>query len=194
MHRARLGFLSAVAVSASLAIATVGWSRPQPSAPVHSVAVHRTESHPFRGRRDDLLGWIMAWHNNGSCHGYPDVMEVYVLYGDAETNTITSWSDDGHTDGTDSCSVGYGATWDTGLHMYDGHVQGNPGGSTTWTPDDGICDGCLAQGVVAADVLNASRFFVGADLSVGAHRFAPWDTRTTLFSVRNARATLVLAR
>ena len=194
MRSARLGFLSAVVVSASLALSTAAWSRPDRPAPVHAVRSSGAGLRATNGRRDDLLGWIMAWWNDGSCHGYPDVMEVYVLYGDAETNTITSWYDDGETGGTDSCSDGHESTWDTGLHVYDGYVQGYYLASTIWTPDDGICDGCLSKQPPRDGVLGANWLLAASKPSVVAQRVAPWQKPIVHFLVPGVRATAVVVK
>jgi hypothetical protein len=125
--------------------------------------------------RRDLLGWIAGWWNDGSCHGYPDVMNMYVLYGDPNTGEITSWEPDGQTGGTDSCSVGHTGTWGSGYPMWDGYVQGDYRGTTSWTPDDGICDGCLTL-LSAVDVLHReNELFLHASLAPVRLHVAPWQ-------------------
>jgi hypothetical protein len=157
--------LAAVAVAASLALASTAWSHPQRMRAPHSAATASTRA---KLQNPYSFGWIMGWWNDGSCHGYPDIMEVYVFYGDSATNTITDWEDIGHTDGNNSCSVYIPPTWESGpgwsrcneysentagCTMYDGYVQGSTIASTSWTPDDGICDGC--------DKLGANKVAVG---------------------------------
>jgi hypothetical protein len=159
MRHHRLKALATVGIAASLVLALAAWSRPSAVSARHEVAPAKNSSTsgaftPFS------LGWIAAWWNSGSCHGYPDVQEIYVLYGDSATGAITSWVDIGQTSGTDSCSGGHGtdpfestgfstcssySANHAGCVMYDGYVQGNsapPNADATWTPDDGICDGC----------------------------------------------------
>jgi hypothetical protein len=75
--------LAAVAVAASLALASTAWSHPQRMRAPHSAATASTRA---KLQNPYSFGWIMGWWNDGSCHGYPDIMEVYVFYGDSATN------------------------------------------------------------------------------------------------------------
>jgi len=43
------------------------------------------------------------WWNDGSCHGYPDVMQLYEVFRD-ENGNVTDYRDAGLTSGTDSCN------------------------------------------------------------------------------------------
>src|SRR5665213_893981 len=141
MHGVRSGFLAAVALSASLALATTAWSRPDGAGAHRAAPSRRRALHTATGQRTQTLGWIAGWYNDGTCHGYPDVMHIYVLFGDSATGTVSSWSDAGWTSGWDSCNNWWegdysgDATYEAcGCPMWDGHVQGNhapPDASTT---------------------------------------------------------------
>lgn len=199
--RSRAG--SALALLAAIVLATAAWSRPH--APTgDGVRVTAAKSSAVKTRTPFALGWIAAFWNDGSCHGYPDVMEMYVLYGDSATNTWDSWEDIGQTDGTDSCSNYHEPTWygspgwnecDTysangaGCPNFDGHVQGNsapPNASTTWTPDDGICDGGGCYHILAANevIRAANRSFMRASLSGGMRGAMAWPTLQQRVSAR----------
>jgi len=176
MRAFRFKLFSAVALSASLVFTATAWSRPVPALSRHSVRAGSSMQQSADGQRRDLLGWIMAWWNSGSCHGYPDVMQVYQLYGDPETGDITSWTMDGQTSGYDTCSNPHGSPWSDGP-MWDGYVQGEYNGTTTWNPDDGICDGCM-QLAGRNVVRNANELFINARLSAAGRRSAPWQSKT----------------
>ena len=175
MRDVRIKLISGVAVSACLILATAAWSRPQPPATHRASPAHTTPSFVTKAKRHDLLGWIAGWWNDGSCHGYPDVMNMYILYGDPDTGDITSWDPNGQTGGTDSCSNGHSATWNPNYPMWDGYVQGNYVGTTSWTPDDGICDGCLKLLSVVDMLHGVNGLFLNASLTPARVRVAPWQ-------------------
>jgi hypothetical protein len=90
----------------------------------------------------EYLGIAYSWWNDGSCHGYPDVMEVYVIEGDGNGNPVAS-DDIGDTEGTDSCSTYHGPPWFSDSPLYyscgcNGNeftpVFGDRNGTTTEAP------------------------------------------------------------
>jgi hypothetical protein len=152
--RKRLGSLSLMVVSASLLLAASAWSRPTHSVTHHTTATHSKASRwaPkwMPGHRTSVTGYIFAWINIGSCHSYPDGFEQYVVTGDPETGEITDWADVGSQyPDTETCGVTLApgldeAAWDAcggddGCELWDGHVQGDPDGTSTWTPDEEFC-------------------------------------------------------
>lgn len=188
MRDVRFRLLCAMVLFSTAALATTAWSRPHAASP-HRSGPGSSWSLPGQPRTPYALGWIAAFWNDGSCHGYPDVTEIYVLYGDSATNTWDSWEDIGQTDGWDSCDVWHDPTWypspgwsacDTyspnhaGCVNFDEYVQGNYSGldaSTTWTPDDGICDGsgCWHMLSGAEMIRAANRQFTNAQMTRIAH-------------------------
>lgn len=82
------------------------------------------------------------WWNNGSCHGYPDVIQYWEVFRDEYGNLI-EYRDAGVTNGTDSCAQSHPATFYNNANYLDcggcdieqaGAVQGNPNGTATEHP------------------------------------------------------------
>jgi hypothetical protein len=190
MRDVRFKLFSAMAVSASLVLATAAWSTPRPAAAYPAVRGGNVPPRPMKGQKHDLLGWIAGWWNDGSCHGYPDVMNMYVLYGDPDTGDITDWEPNGQTDGHDSCSDWHDPTWNTSYPMWDGYVQGNPTGTTSWTPDDGICDGCLKLSSAVDMLHGVNEIFLNASLTPTTLRVAPWRRMPLRTAPSNSGVTL----
>ena len=146
--RKRLGSLSMMVMSASLLLAASAWSRPTRDEP-HDASAARNNQPRWAPRwapwhRLDTTGYIYAWINVGSCHSYPDGYEVYVVTGNAETGEITDWADVG-AEFEETCGITAApgldeAAWNScGCDLWDGHVQGDPNGTSTWTPDEQFC-------------------------------------------------------
>jgi hypothetical protein len=83
---------------------------------------------------------VAYWWNEGSCHGYPDVMQVYAVEYDGNGDVV-AWMNAGSTSGTDSCSqyhesayVQAAYDWCQCPNGVSGPVLGNPSGSTTEHP------------------------------------------------------------
>jgi hypothetical protein len=82
------------------------------------------------------------WWNDGSCHGYPDVIQFYEVFRDEYGNLI-EYRDAGVTNGTDTCAQSHPATFYNHPNYTDcggcdieqsGAVQGNPAGTVTEHP------------------------------------------------------------
>lgn len=178
--RKQLGSLSLMVVSASLLLAASAWSRP-----AHNVAREATATHTkasrwtpwwIPGHRTDVTGYVWAWRNVGSCHSYPDEYEVYVVTGDPETGEIDEWADVGEEFGTDcggTAMPGLDETaWDDcGCDLWDCHIQGDPEGTTTWTPDQPFSfDGGGREEQARGDLAVATKD-IGSGMIIGqAHR------------------------
>jgi hypothetical protein len=169
-------------VGAALVFATAAWSHPAVSGERAGAHSSPTTEHKAKAKRFDTLGWIGGWFNNGTCHGYPDGYDLYVLYGNAETGEVTSWTEVGGFSPTCGGLSGPGGpAWTAcGCSMWDGYIQGDPNGTTTWDPSDGICDGCIADRD-APDRVRAKKvratFSQWGDLHFDALRAAgPWRT------------------
>ena len=83
------------------------------------------------------------WWNDGSCHGYPDVMQIWEVFRDENGNLI-EYRDAGLTAGTDSCNSYHESTFSDDPDYLDcggcddengGIVQGSPTGTTTGHPE-----------------------------------------------------------
>ena len=106
-----------------------GRARVSIAAPIHTMATTYKSLEAF-------------WWNNGSCHGYPDVMQLYEVFRD-ESGTLVEYRDAGVTAGTDSCQTYHPSTFsddpdylDCGGCVIepDGLTQGNPTGTATGHP------------------------------------------------------------
>lgn len=81
-----------LALLASLAVGTGAWT------------VQHHNSRPRTMHADNYRQKEAYWWNNGSCHGYPDVMDVWAVERDASGALVTSMYD-GQTSGQDSCGT-----------------------------------------------------------------------------------------
>lgn len=101
--------------------------------------------HTIRSRSSTTTVKTLAtyWWNSGSCHGYPDVMQMYEVFRD-ENGTLIEYRDAGVTAGTDSCNIYHEATFFNNPNYTDcggcndendGVVQGSTTGTTTGHPE-----------------------------------------------------------
>lgn len=83
------------------------------------------------------------WWNDGACHGYPDVMQIWEVFRD-ENGNLVEYRDAGQTAGTDSCNSYHESTFYNDPDYLDcggcddengGIVQGSPTGTTTGHPE-----------------------------------------------------------
>ena len=92
-------------------------------------------------RRTTTRAMYAYWWNDGSCHGYPDVMHVYAVEKD-ESGAVVDYRFNGETGGFDSCSgyhnnyypIASAEAWCDCPGSLGGPVLGDPNGSTPGHP------------------------------------------------------------
>lgn len=145
MGRRRMSarLLAAAATVVMLVVATGAWTNHTASQASRPLVINVAHGASLSEGVTTTKSLEAFWWNDGSCHGYPDVMQLYEVFRD-ETGTLVEYRDAGITDGSDSCQVHHSATFASDPDYLDcggcfiepdGLTQGSPTGSTTGHPE-----------------------------------------------------------